>query len=188
MNNQFDNNSNSDLTMMIDSAFTGDTSAMNDLIKVIYPDLKMIASRIRYKQINVSRTIDTTSLVNEVWLKLNKNSIKAQSRKHFFCIVARAMRQILIDSAKSKLRIKRFHHSVDIDEFEIESEDNAQWFIQLDEIINAIEKSHPRIAQVFELKYFLGLTISEISMELDMSERTIKRDWLIAKKTIEKLM
>ncbi len=188
MSNNAEQNNAKELTMMIGSAFEGDASAMNKLIGAIYPDLKMIASRIRYKQFSVSRTIDTTSLVNEVWLKLNKNSVKAESRKHFFCIVAKAMRQILIDSAKSKLRIKRFHHAVDIDEFEIESEDNAQWFIQLDEIINAIDKSHPRIAQVFELKYFLGLTISEIAHELNLSDRTIKRDWLIAKKTVEKLM
>ena len=175
-----------ELTLMIGNAFKGDGDAMGDLIKVIYPDLKMIASGLRHKQMYVSQTLNTTSLVNEAWLKLNKYGIKAESRKHFFCLVARAMRHILIDASRSKLRNKRKHLAIDIDDIQIESEDHASWFIQLNEIIESINKSHPRIAQVFELKYFLGLTLDEIAVELSLSSRTIKRDWMIAKQTIEK--
>lgn len=177
-----------ELTLMIGSAFKGDGNAMDNLIQVIYPDLKMIASGMRHKHMQVSQTLNTTSLVNEAWLKLNKYGIKAESRKHFFCLVARAMRHILIDAARSKLRNKRKHLAVDINDFQIESVDHANWFIQLNVIIKSINKSHPRIAQIFELKYFLGLTSQEIADELNLSTRTVKRDWQIAKHTIEKII
>jgi RNA polymerase sigma factor (TIGR02999 family) len=177
-----------ELTLMIGNAFKGDNNAMDDLIQVIYPDLKMIASGLRHKQMQVSQTLNTTSLVNEAWLKLNKYGIKAESRKHFFCLVARAMRHILIDASRSKLRNKRKHLAVNIDNIQIESENDASWFIQLNEIVKSINKSHPRIAQVFELKYFLGLTFDEIAVELNFSSRTVKRDWMIAKQTIKKII
>ncbi len=177
-----------ELTLIIDKAFDGNNKAMDHLIRVVYPDLKIIASGIRHKQMKVTKTLDTTSLVHEAWIKLSKHGIKATSRKHFYCIIAQAMRHILIDSARKKLRIKRLHLAVDIDDFQIESKDNAQWFIQLNEIIESIYKSHPRIAQVFELKYFLGLTLSEIATDMDLSLSTVKREWLIAKQTIAKMI
>ena len=177
-----------EITLMIDNAFEGDLGAMNNLIKVVYPDLKLIASGIRHKQMQISKTLNTTSLVNEAWLKLNKYGIKSESRKHFFCIVAKAMRQILIDAAKKKLNKKNHHFAVDIDEIQITSIDNASWLIKLDEIVKAIENSHPRIAQVFDMKYFLGLSNDDIAQKLNITKRTIRRDWLIAKQTIEKII
>lgn len=177
-----------EITLMIDNAFQGDISAMDNLIKVVYPDLKLIASGIRHKQLQVSKTLNTTSLVNETWLKLKKYGIKSESRKHFFCIAAKAMRHILIDAAKKKLNQKNRHISIDIDEIQITTLDNASWLIKLDEVVNAIEKSNPRIAQIFEMKYFLGLTNEDIADKLNITKRTIRRDWVIAKKTIEKII
>jgi len=177
-----------EITQMIDHAFEGDIVAMDNLIKVVYPDLKLIASGIRHKHLQVSKTLNTTSLVNEAWLKLNKYGIKSESRKHFFCTVAKAMRQILIDAAKKKLNNKNRHLAVDIDELQVTSADNASWLIKLDEIINAIENSRPRIAQVFDMKYFLGLSNDDIAEKLNITKRTIRRDWLIAKQTIEKII
>ena len=177
-----------EITLMIDHAFEGDISAMDNLIKIVYPDLKLIASGIRHKQLQVSKTLNTTSLVNETWLKLKKYGIKSESRKHFFCIAAKAMRHILIDAAKKKLNNKNYHIAVNIDEIQITSIDNASWLIKLDEIVKAIENSHPRIAQIFDLKYFLGLPDDEIAQKLNITKRTIRRDWLIAKQTIEKLI
>ncbi len=177
-----------EITIMIGNAFQGDISAMDNLIQVIYPDLKMIASGVRHKQINPSKTLNTTSLVNEAWLKLKNYGIKAESRKHFFCIVAKAMRQILIDSAKKKLNLKNQHIAVDIDDFQISTNDNANWLIKLDEVLNAINNSRPRVAQIFEMKYFLGLSDGDIANELSVTDRTVRRDWMIAKQTIEKII
>lgn len=177
-----------EITLMLGDAFEGDIRAMNNLIHVIYPDLKLIASGIRHKQMQVSKTLNTTSLVNEAWLKLNKYGIKAESRKHFFCIIAKAMRHILINSARKKLNLKSQHQVVNIDDFQIASDENASWLIKLDEVMSAIENSHPRIAQIFNMKYFLGLSEDDISQELGITTRTIRRDWLIAKKTVSKLI
>lgn len=177
-----------EITLMIDHAFQGDISAMDNLIKVVYPDLKLIASGIRHKQLQVSKTLNTTSLVNETWLKLQKYGIKSESRKHFFCIAAKAMRHILIDAAKKKLNNKNKHVAVDVNEIQITSLDNASWLVKLDEVVKAIENSHPRIAQIFDMKYFLGLSNEDISQKLNITKRTIRRDWLIAKQTIEKII
>ena len=177
-----------EITLMIGNAFEGDNCAMNNLIKILYPDLKMIASGIRHKQIKVSRTLNTTSLVNEAFLKLCKYGINVKSRKHFFCIVAKAMRQILINSANQKLCKKHLHLDVNIDDFQIESDECATFLLQLDEIIEAIGRTHPRIGQIFDLKYFIGLSEQEIADELKISKRTVRRDWLIAKQTIAKLL
>ena len=177
-----------EITLMIGNAFEGDFSAMDKLIHVIYPDLKMIASGIRHKQMHVSKTLNTTSLVNEAWLKLQKYGVNVESRKHFFCLVAKAMRQILCSSASRKLNKKCKHQAVNIDDFQIASKDNATWLLELDEIISAINNSHPRIAQIFELKYYLGLSESDISQELKISKRTVRRDWLIAKQAIQKIL
>jgi len=177
-----------EITLMIGNAFEGDVNAMDNLISVIYPDLKLIASGIRHKQIKVSRTLNTTSLVNETFLKLCKYGINVKSRKHFFCIVAKAMRQILINSANKKLFKKHAHLDVNIDDFQIESDDSATFLLQLDEIVTSIAKAHPRIGEIFELKYFLGLSEQEIADELNLSKRTVRRDWLIAKQTVAKLI
>lgn len=177
-----------EITMLIGRASSGDIRAMDSLMPLIYPDLKRIASGIRHKQMVVSRTLNTTSLVNEVWLKLNKYGIKAESRKHFFCIVAKAMRQILVNSAKEKLCLKRNAKQMTLDVSNIASDSEAQLMIQLGEVIESIEESHDRLAQVFQLKYFLGFSEIEIADTLDVNIRTVRRDWLTVKKIIQEIL
>ena len=87
MANQIESFKPSEITLLIDQASVGDNEAMNRLMPIIYPDLKLIASGIRHKQMIVSNTLNTTSLVNEAWLKLQKYGIKASSRKHFWLYV-----------------------------------------------------------------------------------------------------
>ena len=119
MQNQLKRYKPAEITILIFQASNGSASAMDDLIPLVYTDLKIIAAGIRHKQFNVSKTINTTSLVNEVWLKLHKYGIKADSRKHFFCIIAKAMRQILINSAKKKITQKRNAQLITFDDSEM---------------------------------------------------------------------
>jgi len=177
-----------EITLLIGQASGGDVSAMDNLMPIIYPDLKRIASGIRHKQMVVSRTLNTTSLVNEAWLKLNKYGIKAENRKHFFCIIAKAMRQILINSAKEKLCLKRNAKQMTLDVSNLATDSEAQLMLQIDEIIESIEESHGRLAEVFQFKYFLGFSEIEIADTLGVDVRTIRRDWLTVKKIIQEIL
>ena len=176
------------ITVLLDKASSGDDNAIDQLIPIIYPDLKRIASGIKRKHFDISNTLNTTALVNEAWLKLNKYGVKATSRKHFFCITAKAMRQIIMNSATEKLAKKRQAQLVTLEEYEIHDEDNAQWMLQLDSILKSLESSNKRFAEVFQLKYFLGFTESEIATLLSITDRTVRRDWLVVKKIIKEIM
>ena len=177
-----------EVTQLISKASGGDGDALNDLIPLVYEDLKRIASGIRHKQMAVSKTLNTTSLVNEAWLKLQKWGIKAESRKHFFCITAKAMRQILINTANEKLANKRAGIAVTFDDHAISTENEAEWILMLEQIIQPIEQQQPRMAEVFQLKYFLGFTEPEIAEALDISLSSVSRDWLTVKKIIANMM
>jgi RNA polymerase sigma factor (TIGR02999 family) len=177
-----------EVTQLISKASAGDAVALNDLIPLVYDDLKRIASGIRHKQMMVSKTLNTTSLVNEAWLKLQKWGIKAESRKHFFCITAKAMRQILINAATEKLAQKRDVKLVTFEDSGVDTNADAEWIMTLEKILTPIEKQQPRMAQVFQLKYFLGFTEPEIAEVLDISMSSVSRDWLTVKKIISNIL
>jgi len=177
-----------EITLLISQASDGNDGAMDQLMPIIYPDLKRIASGIRHKQMVVSRTMNTTSLVNEAWLKLNKYGIHAESRKHFFCIIAKAMRQIIVNAAVEKQRLKRKSNQVDMDVSEMSSQSEASFMIKLNEILESIEQSHGRLAEVFHFKFFLGFSEQEIADTLEVNVRTIRRDWLTVKKIVQEIV
>ena len=177
-----------EITVLLDQASHGDDLALDQLIPIIYPDLKRIASGIRHKQLAISRTLNTTSLVNEAWLRLNKHGVKAKSRKHFFCITAKAMRQILVNAAQEKLSLKRHANQVTLDVSRIANEPEAEFMIQLNQVVESIQDSHGRLAEVFQFKYFLGFSEKEIAETLSVDVRTVRRDWLTIKKIIQEVV
>lgn len=177
-----------EVTLLISKAASGDNGALNELMPMVYADLKIIASGIRHKQMNVSSTLNTTSLVNEAWLKLQKWGVKAESRKHFFCITAKAMRQILINSATQKLSQKRNVKLVTFEDSGVDTSSEAEWMILLDKILKPIEVKSPRMVEVFQLRYFMGFTEPEIAETLNISLSTVNRDWLIVKKIIKNIL
>lgn len=181
-------NSPHEVTLLISQAASGDGQALNALMPMVYSDLKLIASGIRHKQISVSSTLNTTSLVNEAWIKLQKWGVKAESRKHFFCITAKAMRQILINSATQKLSQKCHVKLVTFEDSGIDTTNEAEWMILLDKILKPIEQKSPRMVHIFHLRYFLGFTEPEVADTLGVSLSTVNRDWLIVKKIIKNIM
>lgn len=166
-----------DITILVEQASAGQDHAMQRLIEIIYPELKALAAAIRRKNANPSNTINTTSLVNEAWLKIQKYGLSASSRKHFFCIMAKAMRQILINAANSKLTHKRQGIRATLDDVSAVAISEAEWLIQLEEIIAAIEAAQPRLSEVFHLKYYLNMPEEDIAQALEVTVRTVRRDW-----------
>jgi RNA polymerase sigma factor (TIGR02999 family) len=176
------------ITLLLNKASTGDDDAIDELIPMVYSDLKLIASGLRHKQYDASNTLNTTALVNEAWLKLKKYGVKATSQKHFFCIIAKAMRQILINTAKQRLSKKRDAKVLTFADNNMATESDAKWLLEVEKIIQSLEGSNKRLADVFQLKYFLGLTESETAKTLEITDRTVRRDWITVKKIIKELI
>lgn len=183
--------SNSDTesaTVLIGQAAAGDKSAMDALIVMVYPELKRISAGIRRKQFNVTQTYDTTALVNEAWIKINQAGVKAEDRKHFYCTMAKAMKQVLINHSIKQQAQKNMGIEVTLDGKHAIDPKEHEWLLSLDRILDAIEKKSPRMMHVFQLKYFLGMNETEITELLDISPKTIRRDWLSAKAVITQLI
>ena len=174
-----------DITLLLQAAETGAKPALNALIDHVHPELIKISAGIRRKQFNVSQSLDTIALVNETWIKLERYGIKAKNRKHFYRMIAKMMRQILINNAKKKCAKKNASEMITFMDDISHNHTELQWLIQLDDLLNALEKQSQRLSDIFHLRYFLGLTEQETAESLALSERTIRREWLIAKKIVK---
>jgi len=175
------------ITLLFQRANFGEEKALNELVDILYHELKFIASS-RRSTFQDNQTLNTTALVNETWLKLKSSDIKYNNKAHFLSIAAIAMRQILLDSVKSKKRLKRPDFiSISTNNKDIPNtlEQEAEWLYQLDLILSKLEKHSPRKAAVFNLKFFCGLSLGEIAELHNLSIKTIHRDWQKSKYIIK---
>ena len=127
-----------EVTLLFQKANAGESPAIDELVNILYHELKQIAAS-RRLSFNDNNTLNTTALVNETWLKLKNSDIKYNNKTHFVSIAAIAMRQILLDAAKSKQRIKRpdFITLTESAKERINSiEEEAEWLYQLDLILS----------------------------------------------------
>jgi RNA polymerase sigma factor (TIGR02999 family) len=176
----------SEITQLFLQANAGEQKATDQLVTILYNELKAMASSRRVK-FSDNHTMNTTALVNETWIKLKKSDLKYNNKNHFLSIAATAMRQILLDLVKSKNCLKRPKYvSIDtISNVNISTiEEEAEWFYQLDLILNKLERHSSRLATVFNLKFFCGLTLTEIAEFFEISVKTAQRDWEDSKRII----
>ena len=179
--------STNEIAALFIQANSGEKNALDQLTKLLYAELKQMASSKRYSFKN-NHTLNTTALVNEAWLKLKINDTDYVSKKHFLSVAALAIRQILLDEVKRKKRIKV--PNIISQEYDSNSphqtiDDEAQWLYQLDQILIKLEKHSPRLVQVFNLKFFCGLTLNEIANHFEVSPKTAQRDWEKAQSIIQ---
>jgi RNA polymerase sigma factor (TIGR02999 family) len=175
----------SDVTALIEAAGSGDRAALTALFARVYDELKMLAR----KQLSAAagHTLNTTGLVHEAYLKLAQPEGRGLlNRVHFFALAAKAMRQIVIDHARARIAVKRGGenlHVVDIDEAGgvADREMDADGLLNLDRALTHLESEEPRLADLVELRFFAGLSIGDIAILRDVSERTLNRDWRRAK-------
>ncbi len=173
-----------EITSLLRDVSDGKPGAFDQLLPVVYDQLKQIA-RQRLRRESDAATLATTDLVHEAYLKLAPapERVDWQSRGHFYAIASRAMRQVLITRALAKRTTKRGsgaeHVSVD-DEIPM-SEERAEELLAIDEGLQLLEQSNPRLAQVIDLRYFGGFSISETAKSLDISDATVNRDWRVAR-------
>lgn len=155
--------------------------ALDRLLPVVYAELRRIAAQ----RVNGHRlTIGPTSLVHEAWLKLSQaEHLQADSRAHFLAIAAMAMRQIIVDRARSRLAEKRGagHDAVSLTDESAVSESRAEEAIALDDALDRLNALEPRLRRVVECRFFGGLTEEETAEAVGVTSRTVRSDWVKAR-------
>jgi RNA polymerase sigma factor (TIGR02999 family) len=161
----------------------GDEAALAELTPLVYEELRRLAHHQMSGQ-RPNHTLQTTALVNEAYLRLaDQTNPSLQNRAHFFAVAARAMRQIVVDYARSQQARKRGGGAlkIELDEAVIVSQEQSEEIVDLHEALERLAALDSRKAQVVELKYFGGLNYEEMAEVLKISRITVRRDWEFAK-------
>ncbi len=161
----------------------GDPEALEELLPLIYDDLRRLAHHFLYGE-RPGHTLQTTALAHEAYLKLiDQKSVNWQNRAHFFAIAAQAMRRILIDSARRHSAHKRGGdgEKVSLAQAEFISIEPNTDLLALDQALTRLAAIDKDQSQTIELRYFGGLTIEETAEVMMSSPATVKRDWQMAR-------
>ncbi len=180
-----------EVTRLLRAASAGDADASSRLFETVYVELKRLAraqlARVgRFSGARGERaTVDTTALVHEAYLKLaSPAGLAVEDRRHFLNLAARVMRHLLVDFARQRGAEKRggeliavaLEDAGEIAERRTEVELSAE-LLALDDALVELERAAPELARLVELRYFVGLPLSEIAELVARSERSLKRDW-----------
>ena len=174
-----------DVTRLLHQARTGDRAALDEVIPLVYRELRQQAAKVlRGERHQV--TIQATVLVHETYARLlGCQRIQWQDRTHFFAVSARLMRQILVDFARARHAAKRgadvTHVTLGRAADEASTDPNIVDVLMLDEALTRLDAIEPRQAQVVEMRWLAGLSVDETAEALDVSARTIKSDWQMAR-------
>ena len=178
-----------DVTLMLKEWSGGNAEVLDDLMPLVYDELRRQASRFLRKE-RPDHTLQATALINEAYLKLiDQRGTRWQNRAHFFAIASVAMRRILVDYAKGRHREKRGGAAENLpldDALQIASNEKSIDLVALDEALDQLAKFDARQAKVVELRYFSGLSIDETAEVLGVSNATVRLDWNLAKAWLRK--
>jgi RNA polymerase sigma-70 factor (ECF subfamily) len=166
----------------------GDEDARAQLVSLVYPQLKKLAAH-QMRGERPDHTLQPTALVNEAFLRLAGGAEVAwQDRNHFFALSAELMRQILVDYARRRRAVKRGGGtaSIEIQEWHAQFHDHPEIVIEVDKLLTRLNSLDSRQARVVEMRYFAGISEGEIAEVLGISERTVKRDWNMARAWMRK--
>ncbi|HEY6185004.1 MAG TPA: sigma-70 family RNA polymerase sigma factor [Terriglobales bacterium] len=162
---------------------SGDTSARDALVPLVYNELRRIARRCLSGQ-RSDHTLQPTALVHEAYLRLVRyDAIDWRDRAHFFALAAQIMRQILVDHARKQTAIKRGGNAVTIvvDESSAIAKQTSHDLLALDDALKQLASLDPRQSQIVELRFFGGLSIEETAQAVNISPATTKREWATAR-------
>ena len=170
-------------TQLLGEVTAGNRAAVDQLMALVYDEFRQLASHY-LKQENVAHTLQPTALVNEVYLKLvDQSRVDWQGRTHFFAIGAQAMRRLLVDHARSKGRLKRGggRHRISLDEELTISPRTEEDLLAVDDALEELAAVDARQAKIVELRFFGGLTVEEVAEVLEMSKRSVEREWTMVR-------
>lgn len=178
----------SDITGLLTALQNGDRSAMDRLLSLVYDDLRMRAHG-QLARARPGETLSTTALVHEAYLKLAGSAQSYQNRAHFFAVASRAMRQVLVDYARRNLAAKRDGgYAISLDPELIANSERGQDLVALDTALAELELVDERLARTVELRFFGGLSVEETAEMMEVSPRTVKRDWRKARAFLYRAM
>ena len=172
-----------DVTQILHDWSAGDESAPQRLMPVVYEELRRLAAQYLRSE-RPDHTLQATALVHEAYLKLvDQNRMTWQNRAHFRGVAAQLMRRILIDHARAHRGQKRGGKlaKIYLDETRELSQQRSPDLVELDEALRNFASDYPRESEVVELKFFGGLDANEIAEVLNVSAKTVSRDWSFAK-------
>jgi RNA polymerase sigma factor (TIGR02999 family) len=168
----------------------GDKDALAKLIPLVYFELKRLASGYMRREQNAG-TLQTTALIHEAYIRLVGGAAPAlNTRTHFFAYAARVMRNVLVDHARMRRRLKRGGGAMEIplDEASGLSLGQSVDLLALDQALERLAEFDERKARVVEMRYFAGLEVVEVAMVLGVSENTIIRDWALARAWLQRTL
>jgi RNA polymerase sigma factor (TIGR02999 family) len=177
------------VTQLLRESRAGSAEATNLLLPIVYEHLRSLAGYyMRGERSN--HTLTPTALLNEAYLKLVGADVEWQDRSHFLFIASRTMRQILVDHAKARQRVKRGAggQRVELDEIDIADARHDPTIIEVDEALTRFAMQDERKAKLIELLYFAGLTYEEAAEALNISTVTVHRDVKFAKAWLREAM
>jgi len=172
-----------DITRLLQAVNDGQKDAMEQLAPLVYDELRWLAHRQMQRE-HGPRTLSTTGLVHEAYLKLAEGEeLPAENRRHFFGAAAHAMRQIMVSEARRRGAGKRGGDVVrlTLDAATLSIDELSTEILALDQALDRLKEVDDRLAQVVECRFFGGLTVDETSIAVSASTRTVKRDWRLAR-------
>ncbi|WP_225919467.1 ECF-type sigma factor [Actomonas aquatica] len=176
----------SELTLLFRRIEAGDRAATEELLPLVYQELRRLAAR-HLTHERDARTLQATALVHEAWLRLGGDEQPDwKGRGHFFSAAGEAMRRILVDRARRKQAARRgaraVHVSWEKTGFEMGAEETPdEELLQLNEALEALAEADPRRADLVKQRFFVGLTVEQTAEVMGVSVRTVKRDWAYAR-------
>jgi RNA polymerase sigma-70 factor, ECF subfamily len=179
-----------DVTAILRAWTGGDERALDRLLPVLYEELRRTA-RAYMRRERSGHTLQTTALVNEVFLRLvDIHQVQWHDRVHFLTLAAQLMRRILVDHARRRGYRKRGggERPVPLDESAMISPGWSPHFVAVDDALNGLAKQDARKAKVVEMRFFGGLSVEETAAALDVSTQTVLRDWSLAKAWLRREM
>ena len=172
-----------EITRLLRAYEAGDEEAFNRLVPLVYDELRGIARGQRRRGPGLA-SLDTTALVHEAYLKLaSAEELSISDRGHLLAVAASAMRQVLIDHARARLRAKRGagQAMAELEENDLPVAYSPEWLIDLDRALSLLRRQDQRLVSVFECRFFGGLNAGETAEALGLSLRTVQRDWMRAR-------
>lgn len=178
------------VTRLLLNIESGDKTAFEELVAVLYDDLRVLARRqLRIRGSIV--TLHTSGLVHEAYLKLvDQTQLAWNDRGHFLAVYARVMHNILLDMARHNLAAKRGGKQVQVTMQDHYAVINAQAdeLLAVDSALGRLAQLDGRLAQVVECRFFAGLTEEETALALQISDRTVRRDWIKARTILHRML
>lgn len=172
-----------EITLLLRSLRKGDEGAADKLWRLVYEELRRIA-RAHMRKEAPGRTLQTTALVHEAWLRMaDQTRVDWQDRTHFYRVVAQMMRRVLVDHARARLADKRGAGATQVNLEWVEVEPTPQKLeeiLAVNEVLSRLSEFDQQQARIAEMRYFAGMTVDETATAMGLSPRTVDREWALA--------